>query len=1271
MPEKTGEQGATGKKRRKRHIIWRITKYFILFIVLVLCLGAGAAAWITQSESGQAWLVKTANGALAQSGDGLGFRITHLSGSIPFNFDFGLESSDKNGVWLKAPANKFVWDWKALPGTIYFKTIAARDVDISRFPDLPPKREEPPTPEKPLTIADIKSILDSAASFLNESHWWLPDLKIDAIESTALLPESLLPAKEPQRLALDALIKASFSENTLKSDLSVNMKNALGENLAMDAIKLARAGVNLDLQAGPKDKGLAATIALKSDIAKPVFAVTAIPPDLAGDRIALSLRLDAEAGDGLSAALSGPDLDAGHLQVSGKGAWNTSDWQSDSLAGPINYSLSLVFEPLEEGEKSPLAAIRAPAKALLKINGDLPKINLDIALACAEVEEAGHAITGTDLAIKANDLDIPLDADAMKALESEKLIAVDFKSAIDQQKIALASDLFFQKLAEDSGWRAGARKLSLEAAGLTGSGDIAAIIPAQGHPALDGDLRFGLKHWEAIEKLLPGKTFSGQIALAVKLASQIAPEFSNPSKTASGAFKDSPRQSASVKLDIPSFQMREAGAAKVAASNIKGDIGLSDLFDDPAIKAALEAGNIEAAGLKLSAHIAANGPFKGPLKAEISSKGSVNSKIAAEWRPGEAKLSALEAVADLSPFIGVSKGKKALAGIRSTQTATINYGDKGLAVKGLDLRLLPAGRLTANGGLSPEKLDLRLDLQNLDFAPWQALIPQLPKGSASLKANLSGSPNKPGGNFQLNVQNVVLPGNIMPPVSLAATGQIARGASGSALGVKLALDPTTVKALGGNEAIITASLPLVFGEDGIPAPDMKGPLAAKIRWDGALGPIWNLLPIADQRLNGRVAVNLDAGGTLATPKVNGFLAINKARYENIGVGVLLTDINLRVDLSDSGGRAKKGALDSLPGRMKLALSLSDGFGGSVTANGGGDLNGDNLDINAKITNLQPLRRRDVHVQLSGAATVKGTALAPDIKGEIVVNKGEVLLNNIAMTASVTTLDITDPAVEKAKKEAPKKEKASGEGGRLDIRFVMLPRFSVEGRGLASLWQANLLISGPLTDPSITGNISCVRGNFDFLGKVFALTKGIVFFGGGSLSNPLVDIEMTYDTPDLDAHIMVSGPVSKIKLTLTSDPTMPRDEILSRVLFGRSVNDLSRMEALQLAGAVAQLAGFGGGSGPLGFAKKALGVDVLRIGTANTGAANQTSDETGGGTTIEAGKYINDYIYMGVQQGFKADSTAFIIEIELTPRTNLELRTEQDNTWGGIKWRMNY
>lgn len=152
----------------------------------------------------------------------------------------------------------------------------------------------------------------------------------------------------------------------------------------------------------------------------------------------------------------------------------------------------------------------------------------------------------------------------------------------------------------------------------------------------------------------------------------------------------------------------------------------------------------------------------------------------------------------------------------------------------------------------------------------------------------------------------------------------------------------------------------------------------------------------------------------------------------------------------------------------------------------------------------------------------------------------------------------------------------------------------------------------------------------------------------------------------------------MQLILSSDPEMPRDEILAQILFGKSASELGRFENLRLAAAVAQLAGFGSGSGGgvLDSARQALGVDVLRFnsgasGTNGTGQSGQGGEGMAAGSSVEMGKYLTEDIYVGVQQGAKQGTTAFVIQLELTPRANLELRTEQQSTKGGLTWKYNY
>ncbi len=150
----------------------------------------------------------------------------------------------------------------------------------------------------------------------------------------------------------------------------------------------------------------------------------------------------------------------------------------------------------------------------------------------------------------------------------------------------------------------------------------------------------------------------------------------------------------------------------------------------------------------------------------------------------------------------------------------------------------------------------------------------------------------------------------------------------------------------------------------------------------------------------------------------------------------------------------------------------------------------------------------------------------------------------------------------------------------------------------------------------------------------------------------------------------------MQLILSSDPEMPRDEILAQILFGKSASELGRLENLRLAAAVAQLAGIGtgnGGGGVFDSARQALGVDVLRLNSTASGAwqQGQGGENMAAGSAVEMGKYLTEDVYVGVQQGTKQGSTAFVIQLELTPRANLEVRTEQQSTKGGLTWKYNY
>src|SRR3546814_1189385 len=106
--------------------------------------------------------------------------------------------------------------------------------------------------------------------------------------------------------------------------------------------------------------------------------------------------------------------------------------------------------------------------------------------------------------------------------------------------------------------------------------------------------------------------------------------------------------------------------------------------------------------------------------------------------------------------------------------------------------------------------------------------------------------------------------------------------------------------------------------------------------------------------------------------------------------------------------------------------------------------------------------------------------------------------------------------------------------------------------------------------AISGTANLVRAAYDFAGKRFELTRGQIRLTGEYPPDPTLDIAAEANVQGLSATIRVTGTGLRPEITFASIPALPEDEVLSRLLFGTSVANLSAPEALQLAAAAASL-----------------------------------------------------------------------------------------------------
>jgi translocation and assembly module TamB len=191
---------------------------------------------------------------------------------------------------------------------------------------------------------------------------------------------------------------------------------------------------------------------------------------------------------------------------------------------------------------------------------------------------------------------------------------------------------------------------------------------------------------------------------------------------------------------------------------------------------------------------------------------------------------------------------------------------------------------------------------------------------------------------------------------------------------------------------------------------------------------------------------------------------------------------------------------------------------------------------------------------------------------------------------------------------------------MDVAVQADDRLTVTGLGITSEWGADLKIGGTVTEPRINGRADLVRGSYDFAGRRFDLERGTIRFLGETPPNPILDITAEGGVQGVNATIRVTGRGQKPEIAFTSTPALPQDELLSRLLFGTSITNLTAPEALQLAAAVASL-NAEGGLDPINSVRSAIGLDRLRILPADI--------VTGQGTSIAAGKYLGREFYVEV------------------------------------------
>lgn len=426
----------------------------------------------------------------------------------------------------------------------------------------------------------------------------------------------------------------------------------------------------------------------------------------------------------------------------------------------------------------------------------------------------------------------------------------------------------------------------------------------------------------------------------------------------------------------------------------------------------------------------------------------------------------------------------------------------------------------------------------------------------------------------------------------------------------------------------------------------------KIALNGRIEDFLDLINIGPHRFEGDCTCDFRLSNTLYRPFLHGQGKITNGYYQNYYTGTELFDITT----------------DFIAERDVLTISdftaRDNPRTGLLTASGEVGLHaGTNYPFHCNVvfTNLKFVEIDLVGAAADGKIHIAGNASSALATGQVQILKSDLTIpDHIPRPVpdlKVTYKNATQPI-------APPEIDYRPYPLHLDLNVAAPAAITISGRGLSSEWKGDFHLGGTYTDIAAKGKLELITGEFVFSSRQFKLTDGALSFSGKAHEMPTINITGTMDTKGVTIIAHMKGPLNSPQITFQSHPPLPLGSIVSYLLFGQDISEITGFQALQLATSLASLAG----EGPdiMESTRRALGVDRLRVISDPDGEGGET-------LSLQVGKYVSKGVLVSLSQGAEEDSTNISVEVDIHDNFVFQIESDQKQEQGKftIKWNLNY
>lgn len=420
------------------------------------------------------------------------------------------------------------------------------------------------------------------------------------------------------------------------------------------------------------------------------------------------------------------------------------------------------------------------------------------------------------------------------------------------------------------------------------------------------------------------------------------------------------------------------------------------------------------------------------------------------------------------------------------------------------------------------------------------------------------------------------------------------------------------------------------------------PLAFRARIDFADIGVLGMPVLTHARIDGRLAADLQVGGTLGAPALGGTLRGDGLALEMPPYGVFLKNGELRATLEGDRLRVERFAAQGGAGELSASgiLPLRFAAGGARLA--------------WRARNLTVFERPDLRLVASGEGEAGFDGKRVHLTGIVRAERGYLGIERDRLPklgADVVVLG-RERAAEPARRRLPVS---------LDLELDLGHNLAVDAHGVEGKLAGRLqLASNRDGELRAYGRVQLVNAVAHAYGQRLQVDPGVLIFDG-PLDNPSLQISAWRRNQSVEAGVQITGNARAPRVQLVSQPPLPEGERLSWLVLGRAPADATKADLGLLQAAAGALLSRGDAMPLDRRMARAFGLDEVTL-----RGSGELQDRV-----VAFGKRLSDRLYISYEQGIGAVASN-LVKLDFSLGSRWSLRAETGTSSGaGIFYRFSW